>query len=376
VQHFPTPALGVTERDNQTLATALTVTDELALDDVPSTRFAARVVEGGIEHVSAFGWATSARGLDAVLEHALATFGGGRSEAALLELEAELGSPCLVSLTFGSGRVFGYAAARDRVLLGEAVAWLRRALPEAKPDECMRVPVTFWSSCGSYADEHVRAIEVPSWTGVAGNYPRGVRAELEPLLIGFRPSSGGQLVLWYGPPGTGKTHALRALAWEWRDWCEVHYVTDPERFFGNSSYMLDVLLREEDGEDESGREPRWRLLVLEDTGELLAADAKEQTGQGLSRLLNVVDGIIGQGLRILVLVTTNEELRRLHPAVSRPGRCASKIEFRPFTAEEAAEWLGDRGSSASPAGARTLAELYGLAGGAEVAERAPVGFGS
>jgi hypothetical protein len=54
-----------------------------------------------------------------------------------------------------------------------------------------------------------------------------------------------------------------------------------------------------------------------------AADAKEQAGQGLSRFLNVVDSIIGQGLRVLILVTTNEPLRRLHPAVSRPGRCAA-----------------------------------------------------
>ena len=39
----------------------------------------------------------------------------------------------------------------------------------------------------------------------------------------------------------------------------------------------------------------WRLLVLEDTGELLTPDAKTVIGQGLSRFLNVVDGLIGQG---------------------------------------------------------------------------------
>ena len=42
-------------------------------------------------------------------------------------------------------------------------------------------------------------------------------------------------------------------------------------------------------------------------------------GQGLSRLLNVSDGLLGEGLRAVVLVTTNEPLRRLHPAVVRPG---------------------------------------------------------
>ena len=36
--------------------------------------------------------------------------------------------------------------------------------------------------------------------------------------------------------------------------------------------------------------------MLEDTGELLDPDAKTVIGQGLSRFLNVVDGLIGQGL--------------------------------------------------------------------------------
>jgi primosomal protein N' len=134
------------------------------------------------------------------------------------------------------------------------------------------------------------------------------------------PSADGQLLLWQGPPGTGKTWGLRALASEWSQWAEFHYITDPDAFFvTNPSYMIDVLLsdsymaiEQETGDvyDETDAGGKWRVLILEDTGELLSANAKEQYGQGLSRLLNVVDGMIGQGLRVLALVTTNDELRR------------------------------------------------------------------
>jgi hypothetical protein len=130
---------------------------------------------------------------------------------------------------------------------------------------------------------------------------------------------------------------------------------------------------DEDGEDAP---KHWRLLVLEDTGELLTPDAKSIIGQGLSRFLNVVDGLIGQGLRVLVLVTTNEELRRLHPAVARPGRCAANIEFGPLGTDEAAEWLRSRGIEAAPAGRRNLASLYAQLEGLDPNEpHGKVGFG-
>ncbi|HYN99625.1 MAG TPA: ATP-binding protein, partial [Actinomycetota bacterium] len=83
-----------------------------------------------------------------------------------------------------------------------------------------------------------------------------------------------------------------------------------------------------------------------------------QTGQGLSRLLNLVDGILGQGMRLMILVTTNEPLHALHPAVCRPGRCAAEVYFAPFTFAEAKEWADATGKPI-PASGGTLAELYG-----------------
>jgi hypothetical protein len=144
--------------------------------------------------------------------------------------------------------------------------------------------------------------------------------------------------------------------------------------------MLEVLLaghREEEitaDSDELSGPPRWRLLILEDTGELLATDAKERGGQGMSRLLNVVDGLIGQGLRVLVLMTGNEPLRQLHPAVSRPGRCASLVEFHPFTDGEASAWLTKRGHKSDDPAGRTLADLYGVLNGQVTHRERVIGF--
>ena len=86
--------------------------------------------------------------------------------------------------------------------------------------------------------------------------------------------------------------------------------------------------------------PPWRLLIAEDSDEYLRATARRDAGAGLGRLLNLTDGILGQGMNVLVLLTTNEELSSFHPAVTRPGRCLAAVKFDVFEPGAATKWLG------------------------------------
>jgi hypothetical protein len=221
-----------------------------------------------------------------------------------------------------------------------------------RPTDEALVTIGFWHRLERRgACRIARTVRAPAWGDIRMNYSSATAAALDRLMAVAPDDLAGQLMLLYGPPGTGKTTALRALAREWQRWCETDCVLDPESLFSDPGYLMEAALGDDDGPGEG----RWRLLLLEDCDELIGADAKRASGQALSRLLNLTDGLLGQGRRVLVAITTNEDVRSLHPAVVRPGRCLAQIEVGPLDPAEAAAWLGSDGDVASPL---TLADLY------------------
>lgn len=266
-------------------------------------------------------------------------------------------------------------AATDESLASATLEALRAAMPEVAGGD-QEVPVRFWWWQPNVAQEMARMMPAPDWREIAGNYATATAPAVEGLMD-WRdaPPSGGRLLLWHGAPGTGKTTALRALAWAWRSWAEFQFITDPEEFLRNPSYLLRTISDDRRSSSVTSPVNRWRVLVLEDAGEYLAPDAKYVAGQALSRLLNVCDGVLGQATRSLVLATTNEPVKALHPALSRPGRCLSEVEFAELSRDEIQEWCATRGTTAPEVSRAPLADLFAHLEGRSGGAPATGGFG-
>ena len=185
-----------------------------------------------------------------------------------------------------------------------------------------------------------------AWADVARNYSSSTRDALARLARLSHDDVGkvGRVILLHGLPGTGKTWAVRSLLSEWKSWADGVIVVDPEELIDDPLYLLRIT--------RGGAGSSCRAVVVEDADQLV--ERRGTRSMGLSRLLNVADGIVGGSHDFLLIVTTNSAPASLDPALLRPGRCLAAVEFGPLDARTVGERLGDRFEGSG----MTLAELY------------------
>ena len=369
------PVRASTPADKNPMKEIPTVYD-IANGDVQTAVFLRRGLERALRFHTSDGWSTDLRSLEEFVRlidgEVLLDSHKDEGEFVVLDLPQSVLVVELNELSATTPSVFVQIHAASRQAARLEMARVKELIPLADEPASDQISVGFWYFTNRGPRKVMRRLSAPAWSEGARNYPTSTRRLLEPLMADLPAVlSGGRLILWHGAPGTGKTSALRTVARESAKDILLEYVLDPDAFFGNETgYFVSVLFNDEDEVEEG----KTRLLVLEDCDDLLAADAKA-TAQGLARLLNLVDGLIGQGLRIGALITTNDPLTGFHPAVSRPGRCGAAISFDAFDQEEADQWLAREGVAAQGRDKTSLAELLAIRDGRSLPlPRASIGF--
>jgi hypothetical protein len=156
-----------------------------------------------------------------------------------------------------------------------------------------------------------------------------------------------------GEPGTGKTSFIRHL---------VHLLRASHRFYFLPSYeysrvgngaLIEFFHEEQDDH------PNLQFVIVMEDAEAVLMPRKIDTGFSVSALLNLADGLLGQGLNLQFICTVNCEIDELDAAVVRPGRLRTARDFRLLTHSEAIELAQHIGLPA-PRQRReySLAEIY------------------
>ena len=76
------------------------------------------------------------------------------------------------------------------------------------------------------------------------------------------------------------------------------------------------------------------ILVIEDAEKVIGSRDSNDTNNGVSNILNMTDGVLGDCLNIQIIATLNTTREKIDPALLRRGRLIAEHEFKELSIED------------------------------------------
>lgn len=232
----------------------------------------------------------------------------------------------------------------DDRISSEELNSLYKAIDEASPDK--EKPKFFMIKKNQYGDFELVNFEIKQKNiSVSNFYNDSLGAIHENLQSFLLESDSNGIMLFHGSPGTGKTSYIRHLISTVQ--CRFIYIpnnlfehlSDPEFISFVSSFPESV-------------------IILEDCEELLRSRMQQSNDSGISNLLNLGDGLLGDALRLKIICTFNCDLSRIDEAILRKGRLAYRYEFGQLNVEKANKLFSILGINAKTEVPMSLSEIF------------------
>ena len=167
------------------------------------------------------------------------------------------------------------------------------------------------------------------------------------ILKTLNQKKGKGLVLLHGEPGTGKTHYLKYLASKIKD-KKVMFVPPYLVDFITSPEMTPFLIENSDS-----------ILFIEDA-ERVITDRDANGANGVSNILNLTDGILGDILNIQIVATFNMDRKKIDTALLRKGRLIAEHKFDKLSTDDANKLIKHLKMEHIVTEDMTLTEIYNL----------------
>jgi len=197
---------------------------------------------------------------------------------------------------------------------------------------------------------------------MAKDYNDGFCQLHKSILAQLQAKDKSGLFLFHGLPGTGKSTYIRYLA----GCVKKTVIFLPPKLAMNLDEpgLIKILIQNPNS-----------ILVIEDGEELIEA-RENGRGSGISMLLNITDGLLGEAMGIQVICTFNTELQSLDKALLRKGRLLARYQFDKLSIDKAQNLLDGLCQNYRATAPMSHAEIFNLSETAYAEpERKRVGFG-
>jgi hypothetical protein len=156
------------------------------------------------------------------------------------------------------------------------------------------------------------------------------------------------IILFHGDPGTGKTSYIKYL---------TRLITDKEILFIPPA-MAESL--SEPAIIPFLMEHKNSILIVEDAERVIADREGNGSSVGVSNILNLTDGILGDCLNIQIIATFNMKREKIDQALLRKGRLIAEHKFEKLNVEETNNLLEFLGKEKRVDKGMTLADIYNI----------------
>jgi len=156
------------------------------------------------------------------------------------------------------------------------------------------------------------------------------------------------IILLHGDPGTGKTTYLKYLTKQIRE-KNILFIPPSMAEMLSEPSIIPFLM-----------ENRNSILLIEDSERVIADRESKGSPAGVSNLLNLTDGILGDCLNIQVIATFNMKRERIDSALLRKGRLICEHKFENLSVENTNKLLKHLGKDVVSEISLSLADIYNI----------------
>jgi SpoVK/Ycf46/Vps4 family AAA+-type ATPase len=156
------------------------------------------------------------------------------------------------------------------------------------------------------------------------------------------------IILLHGEPGTGKTSYLKYLTKQVKD-KDILFIPPSMAEMLSEPAIIPFLM-----------EKRNSILIIEDAERVISDREGNGSPAGVSNILNLTDGILGDCLNIQIVATFNMKRERIDQALLRKGRLIAEHKFEKLSLDETNNLLKFLKKDFVSDKPLTLADIYNI----------------
>ena len=161
-------------------------------------------------------------------------------------------------------------------------------------------------------------------------------------------NNGKGIILLHGDPGTGKTSYIKYLTSLIKD-KDVLFIPPSMAEMLSEPSIIPFLM-----------EHKNSILIIEDAERVISDREGNGSPAGVSNILNLTDGILGDCLSIQIVATFNMKREKIDKALLRKGRLIAEHKFENLSAEETNKLLKHLGKDYQVDKSMSLADIYNI----------------